>query len=255
MKPRRPNESDADYIRRLEDANASLRAENQRIKEWTGRVNEAVTVLSTEGSLAFQRMADLAGVRSHPSVTAVVELLDKISHPQWRNGEALPKIEWPTDWRFDDDEAWSGDADMGLNAAIAAALDFFEHASFGSMKQAQREAMSKIANDLSDVTRRGVEGIKDHSGFRPKHMTPPVGSLQSLSPDQLRDLVSTMGWMALDLAQDMHFGNFMLRRDLRAATYRRVCGDLYRLSQFDFDRAEEDTKFSIKIFGAEDTPL
>lgn len=33
----------------------------------------------------------------------------------------------------------------------------------------------------------------------------------------------------LDLAQDMHFANHMLRRDLRAAVYRRVCSDLYAL--------------------------
>lgn len=247
MKPRKNGESDADYIKRLEAANDGLRQENAGLKDWGTRLNDATTTLSTEGSLVFQAMAEKAGVRSHPSVTEAVRLFDYISHPQWRQNGERPTVNWPDDWNFDAPGDQSGDADMTLNSPIADAIEYID-ASTRYVPRKMLEAGQRIAEKLQLALRGRVEWFKDSAGFRPIHIAPRVQAhYRDASTDELREIVSAMGWMALDLAQDMAFANEMLRRDLRASTYRRVCADLYRLSQYGFD--QPPGKFDIKILG------
>jgi hypothetical protein len=248
MKPRKPSESDADYIARLEAANDGLRARNRELAAWCGRINEAVTTLSTEGSLAFQAMAEKAGVRAHPSVSAAVRLFDAISHPQWNANKEVPSIDWPDDWEMDGPDVWAGDADMSLNAPIAKAIELLDHMIFhvsGKYVEPIREAQAA----LQDALAKGVDGVKERAGFKPVTIAPPTEHYRDLDAEQLREMVSGMGWMALDLAQDMHFANFMLRRDLRATTYRRVCSDLYRLSNF--YHGGDPGPIDIKVLGGE----
>jgi hypothetical protein len=250
MKPRKPDESDAHYIKRLESQNAGLRQQNAWLAKWQGALNEAVTTLSTEGSLAFQAMAEKAGVRSHPSVTQAVALFDAVSHPQWRGDKEMPKIEWPTDWDFDGEGAWSGDADMTLNSPIAEAIELFD-ALVMHVPHRLVEPLRHVLVGLNRALRDGVDGVKDKHGFRPRYLTcPPQMHFRDMVDEELRDLASSLGWMALDLAQDMSFANEMLRRDLRAATYRRVCSDLYRMSQFACDW-NGGINFSVKVFGSD----
>lgn len=260
MKPRQEGETAEHYIKRLEDANASLRAQEASTKAWMGRLNDAITTLSTEASTAFQAMAEKAGVRSHPSVTAAVALFDQIAFPQWspssNGGEqvALPKIEFPTEWNLDDQQAWSGDADMALNAPIAEVIEILQQLG-DKLKKDQRERLAVVVTQLDKLLTSRINGIKEAAGFQPKHLAPlPPKHFREMSADELRDLVSAMGWMALDLAQDMHFANHMLRRDLRAATYRRVCADLYTLSQTAIEPEGEKT-IDIKVIGGEQIPF
>lgn len=250
MKPRKPDETDEHYIRRLEDQNKELKRRNDSMSSWQERLNEAITALSCEGSLAFQAMAEKAGLRSHPSVTEAVKLFDMVSHPQYRSGEEkLPKIEFPTFWDLDSPTAWSGDADMALNAPIAETIEFLDSLKFsGNHKQAK--FASELIGRLHQVLIGKVDGIKDARGFRPKHLAIPSGSIANMDKETLQKVVEAVSWMALDLAQDMAFANEALRRDLRAATYRRVCADLYRLAWFG-PEIPEDSNFNIKIFGAD----
>lgn len=248
MKPRKPDESDAHYIKRLEDANKELRAHNKRLTEWGDRINEAITVLACEGSLAFQAMAERAGVRSHQSVTEVVRLFDYISHPQWRSREEKPeKIKFPEDWELDAPGTWSGDADMQLNAPIAEAIEILEHLKFSGQ---HFDAIRRITDLLHKAVHSRVDGIKEAAGFKPKHLSPPMKHIKDMPHDELVALCDALGWMALDLAQDMDFAGMMLRRDLRAASYRRIHADLYRLSQFAVE-PQHDGGINIKVFGAE----
>lgn len=250
MKQRQPKETDAHYIKRLEDRNRSLQQDNYRRSKWAAALNEAITALSTDASLAFQAMAEKAGVRSHPSVTSVVKLFDMISHPQWRSDEPIPRINFPSFWDFDTPDAWSGDADMQLNSPIADAIDLIMALRFSAKKSAFDD-INRVISGLERALQNGIQGLKDQRGFKPaKVSVPPPGHFRDMPEDSLRDLLSAVGWMALDLAQDMAFANECLRRDLRAATYRRICSDLYRLSQISME-VREDTKVDIKVLGAE----
>lgn len=240
----------AAYTRLLASRN-SMQQNNDGISKWASRINDAVTILSTEGSLAFQAMAEKAGVRGHPTVTEVVKLFDSISHPQWGKDEPEPKIEWPTDWSFTGDD-WSGDADMTLNSPIAEAIEKLKHSIFVSNKETSWKIINEAIGDLQTALRIGVEGFKDKHGFKPVKLTMPLGKHPNdMNEKELRDAVSIMGMMALDLAQDMDFAGFMLRRDLRASSYRRVHADLYRLAWFDFGDAEADPHFTVKVVGGE----
>lgn len=254
MKPRKPDESDEHYIKRLESANEGLRRDNKAMAKWASSLNEAITVLSTQGSLAFQALAEKARVRSHPSVTKVVELFDLISHPQWRNqDQRLPEIEFPEEWDFDQPGAWSGDADMSFNAPIAKAIEYLTSRRFRASNK-ERDWEVEIIAGLEKVLRERVEGIKDGCGFIARTVTiPSAEHYRKMDRDQLAELVSALGWMALDLAQDMAFANEMLRRDLRAATYRRVAADLYRLAFLETN--EPPGQFNVKVLGGEAAPF
>lgn len=255
MKPRKENETDAQYIARLEAANASLRDHNKRLSQWGESTNRAVTMLSVEGSLVFQAMAEKAGVRSHPSVSKAVELFDAIAHPQWTREDAVfPKVEWPQDWQFDSPAEWSGDADMALNSPIADAIDYMRSRLIKA-SEAEREWIYSTMSRLEAVLQSRVEGFKEAHGFRPVKLTaPPPKHYRDMTTDELRDLCSAIGWALLDVAQDMSFANEMLRRDLRAATYRRVCADLYALSNMAIE-PREDTGFDVKVLGGEEVPF
>lgn len=236
-----------DAYRRLLASRDGVRERNKSLTEWLERVTDSVTTLSTEGSLAFQAMAEKAGVRGHPSVTAVVGLFDSIAHPQWSRGEKPEPVEFPTDWDFDKTDEQSGDADMLLNSVVPALVDAVEAIQF-SFKQPTKERLGRMVGALLAGLGKRVEGVKDAAGFKPRHVTVPTGPLAGMDAEHLRMLVSALGWFALDIAQDLHFANQMLRRDLRAAAYMRACNDLYRLSQLAVDESPPD-HIDIKVFG------
>lgn len=241
-----------DLYRRLLASRNSVQQDNRRLASWAERASEAATQLACEGSLAFQVMAEKAGIRSHPSVTKAVELFDNIAHPQWKpDGDKFPKIEWPEDWDLDEPEAWTGDADMQANSAIEKVLEVFDHLRFmPGVKADFYEHIRSVERDLQKTLQRGIQGVKERAGFRPKHISPPdAAHYRDMSREQLVDLVGDLGWMALDLAQDMHSTNFMLRRDLRASAYRRIGDDLYVMSQMAMEPRPEG--IDIKVFGDE----
>lgn len=252
MKPRKPGESDADYIKRLETSNRDLKARNDQLAKWAEKISEAITHLATEGSLVFQAMAEKAGVRSHPSVTAAVEMFDKIAHPQWHDDDRkIPDVHFPKDWEFDPPDVWSGDADMELNSPVSEAIWELEQIS-RSCGRATAERIFAVIGRLEGALRKGVQGIKEKHGFKPKHLAVPQKHYRDMSREELIETINVMGWVALDLAQDMAFANEVLRRDLRAAVYRRVCADLYGLSQLPhgpFDDAPNE--IGVKVFGKE----
>lgn len=249
MKPRKEGETDENYIRRLEDQNANLKQRNDQLSAWADRVTEAVNTLSCEGSLVFQAMAEKAGVRGHPSVTEAVRLFDYISHPQWKSREEKPaKIVWPEDWDFDASDEQSGDADMALNSPIADAVGMLSNYHFAKDRN---RLIADAVGLIQKALKTSIDGIKERNGFVPKFMKPiDAKRYDEMSAEELRDLVSNIGWMALDLAQDMGFANDMLRRDLRAATYRRVAGDLYAISQLTI-KWSAPTNFDVKVFSGE----
>lgn len=236
MKARKKDETDAAYIKRLEDANAALRKHNKDVADYADRVREATYTLAVDGSLAFQAMAEKAEVRGHPSVTKMVEYFDQFAGLQWGR-DSVEKVEFPEDWDFDKSDEWSGDADMQLNAELTPLIEATRDvAQWGDVKDGMRKHLRGCILKAENALRSQVDGVKANHGFRPHVMT------IKQAPDHI-------GWALLDLAQDMNFANEMLRRDLRASVYRRVCGELYALSQAEF--AEEPPQFDVKLFGGE----
>ena len=238
MKPRKPNETDADYIKRLEACNSDLRHRGK----WADKTGRALTWLATDASLAFQAMAEKAGVRSHPSVTAVVKAFDTIAHPQWTDDNAeIGDLTFPTDWDFDPPDAWSGDADMELNAGIKLALDYLE-----SRRFAAKEDEFKHICHIMEMIERPLQGIVEKAmparADRKKIEIP-----EDATRDDLANIINDVSWRALGLAQDMAFANEALRRDLRAAAYRGVCGDLYEMSNLHVPI--HDPRFDVKVMG------
>lgn len=240
MKPRRPDESDADYIKRLEAANADLRGQGR----WAKRTSRAVTWLACDASLAFQAMAEKAGVRGHPSVTAVVKAFDTIAHPQWADDDAeIGDLTFPTDWDLDPPGTWSGDADMELNSGIAMALDYIQSRRF----RASKDEFAHL-NNIAEALDRPLQGILDK--IMPERAErKPISIPPEATRDDLANLINDISWRALDLAQDMATTNEMLRRDLRAAAYRRVCAELYELANLNVP--VHNPHFDVKVIGAE----
>lgn len=251
MKPRKEGETDANYIARLESRNDGLHRRNNELSAWANDINQAVTALACEASLVFQAMAEKARVRSHPSVTKAVEMFDSISHPQWTKGvKKFPIEEWPTDWDFDPPSAQSGDADMQLNAPIATAIDYLEGRKFNCSAK-EWEHVSQIIADLHAATQSRVDGIKEVAGFQVRHKIKGAQKHpKEMNREELLSLVTDMGWMALDLAQDMSATNEMLRRDLRASAYRRIQSDLYTLAYLEWERPEP-RNIDVKVIGDE----
>lgn len=236
--------------RKLIDSRNGLKAHNASLTDWCNRISRAITHLSTEGSLVFQAMAEKAGVRGHPSVTAAVQMFDSIAHPQWQK-EPPPSIEWPTKWDFDGDDNWSGDADMALNAPLAEAIEILEHLKF-EVKPAHWERISQAMTLIQHALENSVDGVKEANGLKPRPSI-SIDIPASATVAELREAIFAISFAALDLAQDMEFANHMLRRDLRAAVYRRVAADLYRLAWIDVP--QPNPAFDIKVLGANETPF
>lgn len=245
MKPRKPNEPDADYIRRLEAANCSLREDNKRLKQWASNLDKAVSILATDASLAFQAMAEKAGVRSHPSVRAVIKMFDSLVGMYWHEPDA-PKIEFPKDWDLDPPEAWSGDADMQLNSPIAEAIEALSWYRVEKPKIADK--INEVIEGLERVLDRGIEGVKAKAEIKPRERLVLPKHYQEMTRDELLDLVNKWGWILLDIVQDLDFTNELLRRDLRAAAYRRLRDELYMLVYAPIMKKP----IGIKVFGNEE---
>jgi len=223
------------YIGRLETSRDDVRANNKEVTKFANKVNEAMTRLSSEASVVFQAMAEKAGVRGHPSVTQAVQLFDGLMHVQWQDKKPAG-VEWPKDWDFDDKDDWSGDADMQLNAPIAALIELLNPLSLHRLPEGQWRAICEAVDRVEVAMRTHIQGIKSLHGF--KKMTVNV-----------KDAPRGIGMALLDLAQDMDFANTMLRRDLRAAVYRRVRSDLYALSHCEFE--DEPSNIDIHVLGGD----
>lgn len=244
MKPRKPDESDAHYISRLEASNNEMR----KLGNWAKRVGRAVTWLACDANLAFQAMAEKAGVRSHPSVTAVVKAFDTIAHPEWAPENAdVGDLTFPTDWDLDPPNAWSGDADMELNAGIAKALEYIAGRRFNC-----NEAEFKYLGEIAEALEKPLQGVIDKT-MPERAERQPIDIPDNASRDDLANVINELSWRALDLGQDMAATNEILRRDLRAASYRRVCGELYEMSNLHVP--VRDPHFDVKMIGGEAIPF
>lgn len=88
MNPRKKNESDADYIARLETANEALRAANKAASKVCRRTADAVRDAAMWTSLVLQHAAEITDARDSVEVVDSLVALDKLMGLPWG-------LEWP----------------------------------------------------------------------------------------------------------------------------------------------------------------
>jgi hypothetical protein len=71
-----------------------------------------------------------------------------------------------------------------------------------------------------------------------------------MSRQELRDLVSDMGWAALDLAQHLSFTNEMLREEYRGEAYKKAQTMAYALANMPYSETQpRDPLGHVAVFG------
>ena len=218
------------------------RNEYRNVGKFAARLNDVVTWLSTSAAVAFEAMAEKAGVSSHEDVQTFVKAFGECCYSQWSDGGKLPKIQLPYSFDIDEDlEKYSGDAGMKHSAKISELMNYLKSLYWDKNKELSNNSIQWRAA-LFDLTDGIVSGLKSKRSA-PHEMEMP---LLKDHCEHCRD----MSWMALDLAEDMTTTMEMLRGDLRAASYRRISRDLYKLScPPDNIQDARKSKFQVKVIG------
>ena len=234
--------SDEDKLRAYKAVKAS-RDSYKHIDKVADRINSNTTWLATHGSLMFQSMAEKAGVSSNPSVIDMANQFSNCAYAQWPK-EIPQKISLPLDFKIDEDvEKYRGDADMQFSAPITNLIQYLDRLMFS----AKDDSLSKKAYEwkcaLEEVSDGILSGYKDKVGIdvKPQKHHPM---------DSHCEVCKDMSYMALDIAQDMRAAMEMLRGDLRAASYRRICSNLYKMA-FPPDNIDElrNSNIQVKVVG------
>lgn len=116
MKPRKPNETDAAYIARLEKAYAEKSKTNERWKKDWKRMMHVLLPASDKAGQIVQYAAEVTGMKDDPEVKATVEGLRALASCVWHEDNIsipnLPQMPAPQPEKF------GGDAEMILKSAI-----------------------------------------------------------------------------------------------------------------------------------------
>lgn len=116
MKPRKPNESDAEYIARLEKAYDDKRRTNERRKKDWKRMMTVLLPAADKAGQIVQYAAEITGMKDDPEVMATVEGLRALASCVWHEDNVvippLPQMPAPQPEKF------GGDAEMILKSAI-----------------------------------------------------------------------------------------------------------------------------------------
>lgn len=72
-----------------------------------------------------------------------------------------------------------------------------------------------------------------------------------MTRDELREIVSDMSWMALDLAQHLNFSNEALKEEYREEAYQRAEKMAYELSHYPYHGPDPEAPASpgVAVFG------
>ncbi|MVB00100.1 hypothetical protein GN330_22905 [Nitratireductor sp. CAU 1489] len=116
MKPRKPDESDAGYIARLEMAYADVSAVNKAMKKVRNRIMDAVIPAAAKTAEIAIYAAEVTGMKEDPEVKASIAGLGSLVDCLWHDDAItipdFPKL--PTA----EPERFGGDAEMILMSAI-----------------------------------------------------------------------------------------------------------------------------------------
>lgn len=115
MTPRKPGESDAAYIARLERANADLSSANKRLRKSHQRFYESLMPATETAGVILDYAAELTGMREDPQVKAAKAALAALGAAVWTEDAItvppLPPMPLP-------DVPFHGDVEMILRSAL-----------------------------------------------------------------------------------------------------------------------------------------
>lgn len=115
MKPRRKDETDEQYISRLEVSNASLRANNSHLAKAIDRVHEITSVSASRLGLLFDYAADICGMSDTEEHLAIKDAVDGLICMRW-DGD-VPTVPDKPNWKIENPDPPS-DAGMILRSAL-----------------------------------------------------------------------------------------------------------------------------------------
>lgn len=117
MKPRKPTETDAQYIARLETAYAAKEAANKSYKKFWKKVGIVAGALQ-QVSLVVEGAAEITGTKDDRDVKHAIETLQTMSGFMWDDVSETIKFPDLKPWPKPDREKFGGDIDMILNSAV-----------------------------------------------------------------------------------------------------------------------------------------
>lgn len=222
VKPRKEGETDAQYIGRLEQANANLRRENARWSEQIGVYNSRARPAAYFTGAVLHAAAEACGMADDPRVGRAAVVLDQLSGLPWQ--KTIPEPTTLPTFGAPNLEANGGDCEMLLRSAYEALGDvLYEplHAInlFDSLRPMEKNllwrmlhALMRLADENLTTQARALAGVpKPREAFNP----PKVETL-----DQARDLIQSAWFEVCDVLSDVEIGRACLRLDLRSTMYR-----------------------------------
>lgn len=124
MKARGENETDAQYIRRLEAANADLRKNYAWMSKTHTRLYNVILPCAQQAGVVLQYAAEVCGMKDDPVVQHSIAALKKLGECTWATETdtitmpVLPQLKEPNPERF------GGDVEMILKSALEKAKSF-----------------------------------------------------------------------------------------------------------------------------------
>jgi hypothetical protein len=218
MRGRKHEETDAQYIARLEMANDQLRRNNSSLTERMGGYNERAAQAASYTAAVLHVAAEATGLADDPGVLSAVEVLDALIGLRWSrdaprcgNPLALPKAAG----------SLGGDAEMVLTSAYERVLcntgsfDLF-NLSYG-LPWPRRQQLDKLIRELCRLATANLEGQARRIIDRPAPSPFAPAKVETLQ--DARELVEALSFEVYDVLADLEFSRAMLRLDLRAGMY------------------------------------
>lgn len=115
MKPRKKDETDAEYIERLETSLRGLKATNDRFRKDHARIYKSLIPSAQVAGMVCAAAAEVCGVTDDPQVAVALEKLQALGSAHCNDDEVTfdRTIDWPAPVKD-----YGGDAEMVLKSAL-----------------------------------------------------------------------------------------------------------------------------------------
>lgn len=115
MKPRKKDETDAEYIARLETSLRGLKATNDRFRKDHARIYKSLIPSAQVAGMVCAAAAEVCGVTDDPEVSVAIQKLEALGSACWNDDEVTldRTIDWPKPVK-----EYGGDAEMVLKSAL-----------------------------------------------------------------------------------------------------------------------------------------
>lgn len=250
-----------DTERQIQSITASrdaLRQNNRALAKENARLHGIVRRQCCDAATVVRYMAEKMGFANTAIIDQVCENFEAIA-----DGRDLPHaISIPFDIPVGDGPADTEMICEGASSDIQDAYDIagilrMEGNSAFSRKNGRSIKVSDVARTITRVADAAMrsrdsllQDVKKDVGFQTLPPRPAADKhFRDMTIEELHDHLSTVSWMALDLAQHLDFTRQVLRRDLRAVAYARAEGMARDLAFYPL-LPRADKALDIVVFGS-----